>query len=206
MNLAERGPSTGYDFLTKLRMPRSSTYDALNKMRDWGWLTTHEVEGWGDRLKKKEYSFTVRGMVTALSLMDTRDEVDAAAERWGSLIPLVLGKWDYLKDKVEGGKVHSRLKIATKAFLSPEFADFYSIYSFVDLYVSFPSVSAEISFTCLFYDLNVIVKESGWKEAIVGDPDIEDFIFKLIPCYTTPHDSWKEGLEKMLKAFKNHRT
>ena len=150
----------------------------------------------------KEFHPTVRGIVTGLNLTDTREEVDAIAERWGALIPLVLGKWDYLKEKVREDTAYPQLDIATKAFLSPEFADFYSIWSFVDLTGIFPTDDSENVFTCLFYDLNKIVKEhNGWIEALKGDPEIKEFIIRVLPGYEEPHHLWIEACVKMKKKL-----
>jgi len=145
----------------------------------------------------KEYNLNVRGVASAINIIDTidtRKDVEKIAERWGSLIPLVLGKWRYLGGKLREGKLHDRLDLTVRAFLSPEFIDQYSIWYFVDLGPAYPPMGDEYLFTCLFYDLNIIVMEpSGWVEAIKDDGEIRDFIVGLFPGYEGPHRRWLEG-------------
>ncbi|MDP2900069.1 MAG: PadR family transcriptional regulator [Candidatus Bathyarchaeota archaeon] len=198
LDLAVNGPATGYTLAERIKIPRSSAYDGLKDLLKQGCVVFHIDSDWGGVLEKKEYSLTVRGVVTALSLTDTREEVDAVAERWGGLIPLVLGKWNYLKNKVGGGKVYLRLGIATKAFLLTGFAASYEVLSFVPLTGPFPS-DDEIVFTCLFYDPNLIVREyPNWIEVIKGDPDIRGFIIKILPSYKVHHDNWIKAYEKLM--------
>lgn len=201
-HIVKSGPRTEYSISKELHLSTGTLHYTLEELEKKQLLRVEFKGKARTGLTIKEYHLTVRGVAVTLGLTSTREEVDAAAERWGSLIPLVLGKWDYLKEKAGEGKVHSRLDITTKAFLSPELANFYSVWSFANLTSVFPSPSDEILFTCLFYDLNIIVREfPGWLGAIEDDPDIREFILKILPCYKDPHEDWIKTCGEMEKRL-----
>ena len=192
------GPSTAYDMSKKRKPPPvvsdKTAYTLLPRLVKKGLLSV-VTKKTGTRLKK-EYSLTVLGLSRALTLTISEDW-NPIIRKWAHLIPLVLGKWDFL---VSAGVEKAAWKnLARAAVLVSE-----------TKYPPFkwgPSRDWNIidRFYYYFYQMQIglddLKDQVRWVKACAKDSDITDYLTQQLTLMVEQHEVWLKEEKTMLQLL-----
>lgn len=110
-SLALNGESTQYDLCPLTGLNYASVHEAIKDLVASGLIKETRQEKGPGPLPKRFFSLTLRGLAMAFVTTELKARgfaaVNKVAEKWGVLLPLVLGKWEYFKS-VELGEEFMR--------------------------------------------------------------------------------------------------
>ena len=113
-HIAEHGPRIEYHLYKELEYSHGTIHYVLNKLNDAGLLRV-APNGKGQTGRPvKEFHLTVYGFIKVIKYPKGLEHIDEFAEKWGHLIPLVLGKWKYFKKMGLCKIAEERLKEAVR--------------------------------------------------------------------------------------------
>jgi hypothetical protein len=106
LQIAKEGPQTKYEIETVTKVNHASVHEAIRYFLKVGELEGEKIGITRVGLPKTNYKLTFSGLCRALITAEKQD-YDKIIHKWRHLEPLLLGKWEYLKEKV--GKTEAEL-------------------------------------------------------------------------------------------------
>jgi len=174
--IAQKGPRIYYRLCKEMvQIPPGTLHDALVKLEKRQLLCI-ENKGKAPRPGEiiKEYHLTVLGLATALLYPQVHENLRDVIKSWGSLLPLVLGKWDFfISAGIEDLAQHHLMNAAVVLVRASESLEWDFIYAT-------PKDPAEI-FKSNFYhprEYQWFAPESRlkWIRACARDPDLHHYL------------------------------
>ena len=206
--IAQKGPRIYYRLSKEMdKIPPGTLHNALVELEKKQLLCI-EKKGKAPRPGEtiKEYHLTVLGLATALLYLQVHENPREVIKSWGSLLPLVLGKWDFFISAGVEDLARSRLMIAAvalvRASLSPEWHFAWET-----------PIDPDEIFRSNFYHMleyGCIASEVRlrWIEVCARDPDIRPYLIgKMVGVFVQYDIMMHEAelMEQLLRG-KNGKT
>jgi len=96
-SLALHGEDTQYKLRSATRLNYASVHEAIKQLLASRLIEQTRQETGPGPLPKRFFSLTLRGLATAFKTEGVSRHIDEVSEKWGHLLPLVLGKWAYFR-------------------------------------------------------------------------------------------------------------
>lgn len=201
LDLAEKGPATGYLLADRMEMHGSSAYDGLKILHEMGFVERRVDPEWTGFLKKKEYSLTVRGF-SAVAILADLETLCSFPAAWPELLPLVTGKWSLFVEAGVEDLALPRLKWGGVAIAIPELIE--RLQQFHQISPS-ESLTDEEKFTQIFYDPEAgfknLEERQRWALACAGDPEVRDYITERLKRARERYESSAREVETMMQVL-----
>lgn len=188
LEIAKEGPETKYQVEKATKVNHASVHENVKKLLSWGAVEGEEIGITRTGQPKISYKLTFWGFCLAIRTADIGD-IDKIVKKWRHLEPLMLGKWEYFKEKigvkeaedflVRGARTRFGLKLKS---IGPEE---FRVGAVRELFVWHKKALA-----CGDRDFQVdYEKEYGrspkqsferWLEAFKDDPELNDYALKYV--------------------------
>jgi len=109
--IAENGPASAYQIMLRIKMPYATSQKSVKDLERQQFILLHEERKNEKGMNAKIYRLTLKGLLVALS---EGVDLSRCADKWADLLPLVLGKINYLKAMGVYDLVHAFLKEEAK--------------------------------------------------------------------------------------------
>lgn len=201
--IAQKGPRIYYRLSKEMdHIPPGTSHNALVELEKKQLLCI-EKKGKAPRPGEtiKEYHLTVLGLATALLYPQVHENLRDVTKSWGSLLPLVLGKWDFfISAGVEDLAQHRLMIAAVTLVRASESLEWEFEYAT-------PTDPAEIFRSNFYhppeYGWFASEKRLRWIEVCARDPEVCRYLTGKLTAIIVKHEIMKHEAEVILKTLQD---